>query len=198
MDDKRWDIYPLGFDLMSPNRVVAAAYAYTGEKPIYLGTWSIDSKGEQTRLVTFTEKNIPISMNGFKIIKDGTIVPDILKLEEQQVKNYEKAEEKRKKAEDKAEVKKMTDEHKANLKELREQYNKYKKEYKYQDRINGSTSLNDSVEKYQDEKIIRDLKEEEKQDNQKIKELEKEGRDIEKELKNLEKEYQKIQSETSN
>lgn len=181
LDDKRWDIYPMGFQLLSPYRVVAAAYAYTGDMPVFLGIWSVDSKGEQTRLESLTEKDIPVSMNGFKIIKDGAIVPSILKLEEKQVKRFEKAEEKRKKAEDKAEVKKMTDEHKANMKELREQFNDEKREYRYQNRIQGTTTQNDAVEQYRDEKAIRDLKEEQKEDAQKLKELEKEERLLNKE-----------------
>ena len=70
LEAKRWDIYPLGFDANEPDRVVVQVYAYTGEKPVYLGAWSIDAHGIQSRLVSF-DKNHPIniSSNGFKIVK---------------------------------------------------------------------------------------------------------------------------------
>ena len=35
-DEKRWDIYPMGFDANDENRVVVCAYAYTGEVPKFL------------------------------------------------------------------------------------------------------------------------------------------------------------------
>lgn len=182
LDEKRWDIYPLGFDLMSPNRVIVEAYAYTGENPVFLGTWSVDSKGEQSRLVSLNPREVQISMNGYKIIKDGAVVPDVLKLEEKQVKQAEKAADKKKKEEEKAENKQLKDEHKANLKELREEFNKEKQEYKYQNRINGSTTTNEAVEQYKDEKVIRDLKEEQRQLNREMRELQKEERNLNREI----------------
>lgn len=184
LEDKRWDIYPLGFELLSPDRVVVNAYAFTGDKPVFLGTWSVDSKGEQSRLVSLSEKEVQIAMNGFKIIKDGAVVPDILKIEEKQLKQFEKAEEKKKKAEEKAQDKKLKEEYNSNMKELREQYNKEKKEYRYQNKIEGSTSLNDTVEQYQDEKVIRDLQEEQRQIKKELKELEKEDNKLKKEQEN--------------
>ena len=38
LDDKRWDLYPLGFDINEPDRVISYAYAYTGDSPVF-GIW---------------------------------------------------------------------------------------------------------------------------------------------------------------
>lgn len=190
LDDKRWDIYPLGFDINEPDRVVAYAYAYTGNEPVFLGSWSIDSKGEQTRLISFTNKDVQVSINGFKIIQDGVVPPDLVQVEEKQTKRFEKAEEKRKKAEDKAEVKQMTDEYKAKIKELNDSYKQDKKEYNYQNKVQGTTTQNDAVEKYEEQKEIRDQKEAERLEK-------KQQREDAREQKRLEKEQQKAEKEKS-
>ena len=48
-DEKRWDIYPMGFDANDDNRIIVCAYAYTGEVPKFLGTWSIDVNGVNSK-----------------------------------------------------------------------------------------------------------------------------------------------------
>lgn len=184
LDERRWDIYPLGFDLMSPYRVVAAAYAFTGDKPVFLGIWSIDSKGSQSRLVSLTDRDARVSMNGYKIIKDGSITPVILEAEERQLKAAEKALKEKQKAEKDAEIKKIKEQHKANMKELKEQHSDENKEFKYRNKIQGSTTQNDIIELYNDEKILRDMKEEQKLDQKRLKELEKEERQLQKEIDN--------------
>lgn len=183
LGDKRWDIYPLGFDLMSPYRVVAAAYAYTGDKPVYLGTWSIDSKGTQTRLVSFSEKDVRVSMNGFKIIKDGSITPAILEAEERQLKAAEKALKEKEKAEKRAEMDEIKARHKTNAKQLKEQHDAESTEFRYRGKVEGSTTQNDIIEQYNEEKVLRDLKEEQKNDTKLLKELEKEERQLQKEVR---------------
>ena len=75
LDEKRWDIYPLGFDSNEPDRIVVAAYGFTGKTPRFLGTWSIDSKGERTMLVSLFDDQPQISVNGFKIVQDGVVNP---------------------------------------------------------------------------------------------------------------------------
>lgn len=75
LDEKRWDIYPLGFDAENPDRVVVSAYGYTGRTPKFLGNWSIDCNGEQSQLVSLFEPNVKISMNGFKIVQSGVVDP---------------------------------------------------------------------------------------------------------------------------
>ena len=183
LGDKRWDIYPLGFDLMSPYRVVAAAYAYTGDKPVYLGTWSIDSKGTQTRLVSFSEKDVRVSMNGYKIIKDGSITPAILEAEERQLKAAEKALKEKEKAEKRAEMDEIKARHKTNAKQLKEQHDAESTEFRYRGKVEGSTTQNDIIEQYNEEKVLRDLKEEQKNDTKLLKELENEERQLQKEVR---------------
>lgn len=197
LDDKRWDIYPLGFDVNDPDRIIAYAYAYTGEAPVFLGSWSIDRKGEQTRLISFNNKDVQVSINGFKIVQDGVVPPDQLKVEEQQAKRFERAEEKRKKAEDKAEVKKMNDEYKSTIKQMNADYKKDVKEYKYQNKVEGSTTQNDTVQKYEEQKVIRDQKEAERLEKQKQRQEAKEQRRLEKERQKAEKEQLKQQQEAS-
>lgn len=62
--DYRWDIYPLGWDALNPERIIVQAYAATGEKPKFLGTWSVDYKGDRAMLVSLTDTNFQISQNG--------------------------------------------------------------------------------------------------------------------------------------
>ena len=72
LDDNRWDIYPLGFDINDEGTVIFQGFAYTGEKPIFLGSWGIDIKGEQSKLISFNKDYLPkVSINGYKVIKDG-------------------------------------------------------------------------------------------------------------------------------
>ena len=37
LSEYRWDLYPLGFDKNNGNRVLINAYAFTGNKPKFLG-----------------------------------------------------------------------------------------------------------------------------------------------------------------
>ncbi len=86
--DKRWDIYPLGFSKGNPDRIIATAYAYTGEAPVFLGVWSIDTKGEQSRLISLNNGSIEVASNGFKIVKDGVVAPSLGKLQEKAEKKF--------------------------------------------------------------------------------------------------------------
>ena len=61
----RWDIYPIGWDSINPERVVVFAYAATGEKPKYLGAWSVDYKGDRAMLMSLTSTDFIVSQNGF-------------------------------------------------------------------------------------------------------------------------------------
>ncbi len=80
LDDKRWDIFPLGFvqaaaqvegEPPPPERVIVDAYAFTGRKPVHLGLWSIDAYGERSQLLSFEQQDVEISMHGIKIVQDG-------------------------------------------------------------------------------------------------------------------------------
>ncbi len=146
--DKRWDIYPLGFSKGNPDRIIATAYAYTGEAPVFLGVWSIDTKGEQSRLISLNNGSIEVASNGFKIVKDGVVAPSLGKLQEKAEKKFVRSETSRLKKEDKAVKNQLKNEMRQKLKEVNEQYKREKEDYKLMDKLEGSTSQNENVEKY--------------------------------------------------
>ncbi len=146
--DKRWDIYPLGFSKGNPDRIIATAYAYTGEAPVFLGVWSIDTKGEQSRLISLNNGSVEVASNGFKIVKDGVVAPSLGKLQEKAEKKFVKSENSRLKKEDKAVKNQLKTEMHEKLKEVNEQYKREKEDYKLMDKLEGSTSQNENIEKY--------------------------------------------------
>lgn len=171
LDDKRWDIYPLGFSADNPDWVVVNAVAYTGNTPVNLGTWAVNSKGEQSRLITFTNFEVQISMNGYKLVKDGVVPPSITEKEEQQLKRIEKEKVKQKKKEDKAEVKALEQSYKAKIKEMNAEFKETQKDYNLRHRIQGSTSGDEILIKYKEIKAEQELKKQQQLEKQKAKEL---------------------------
>lgn len=129
LDDRRWDIYPLGFDSNDPQRIVVSAYGFTGGKAKFLGNWSIDYKGEQSRLISLFDPQAQVGMNGFKLIQDGVVTPDVVKAEE---KKADKKVKKKRKAE-KKEAKKVKKEkkhvYKQKVKEIKKETKQVKKQY---------------------------------------------------------------------
>ena len=94
-DEKRWDIYPMGFDANDDNRVIVCAYAYTGEVPKFLGTWSIDVYGENSRLESLKGDYIPVSIVGYRLAEDMDVMPvSEVEFEAKQAKAQEKAKKK--------------------------------------------------------------------------------------------------------
>lgn len=65
LSDYRWDIVPLGWDANNPDLIIVNAYGYTnaGNKE-FLGCWSVDFRGERTRLLSEDEENWQVSKNG--------------------------------------------------------------------------------------------------------------------------------------
>ena len=64
----RFDIYPLGWDARHPDRVLLYAYGYTKESsapPKFLGTWSIDYKGEKSQLISMQKTEYILQANGY-------------------------------------------------------------------------------------------------------------------------------------
>ena len=64
----RFDIYPLGWDAQHPDRILLYAYGYNkqnSQSPKFLGTWSIDYKGEQSHLVSILKADYIVQANGF-------------------------------------------------------------------------------------------------------------------------------------
>lgn len=171
LDEKRWDVYPLGFDQENPDWIIVKAYAYTGSVPVNLGVWRVRWDGEQSKLVTFKETDILISSNGYKIVKDGVKSPSISEKEEKQLKRIEKDNLKEKKKHEKTEDKALEQSYKAKLKEMNKEYNEQQKDYKLRQRIQGSTSGNEAVEKYNEIKVKQELKHQQKLEKLHQKEL---------------------------
>lgn len=64
LKDYRWDIYPVGWDALNPERIIVFAYAATGEKPKYLGAWSVDYHGDRAMLMSLTSTNFEVTQSG--------------------------------------------------------------------------------------------------------------------------------------
>jgi len=94
-EEKRWDIYPLGFDSNDDNRVILSAYAYTGDVPKFLGTWSIDTEGESAKLEDIDGISVPVSVVGYRLAEDSVMDPDEVEFEAKEAKKTEKEEAKR-------------------------------------------------------------------------------------------------------
>ena len=161
--DKRWDIYPLGFSKDNPDRVIATAYAYTGDAPVFLGLWSVDTKGEQSRLISMNPSSQNIAANGFKIVKDGVQPYIMVEKQEKDERYFAKQEAKREKQADKQVVKDLNTQMKTELKEIDKQYKYEKQEYALSKKLQGTTTMNENSEKYEEllEKLYtqRNLKE---------------------------------------
>ena len=69
LKDYRWDIYPIGWDANNPNRIIVYAYGYTSDKPLFLGTWSIDSNENRSELVSLDSTDASIDLNGFGLLE---------------------------------------------------------------------------------------------------------------------------------
>lgn len=169
--DKRWDVYPLGFSEEFPDTVIVNALAYTGNSPVNLGIWAISAKGEDPRLVSLRNIDVPISMNGFKLIKEGVMPPSVTEREEKFQKKIEKQNAKQKKLEEKAELKELKKSYKAKIKEMDAEFRESQKDYNLRHRINGSTTGNESVEKYKQIKAEQEFKKQQKLEKQHEKEL---------------------------
>ena len=172
LNDKRWDIYPLGFSSSNPDWVVVNAVAYTGNTPVNLGIWIVTAHGERPRLMTMDNSStVQIGMNGYKLVKDGIVAPSITEKEEQQLKRIEKASEKQKKAEDKAELKALKNSYKAKIKEINAEFKESQKDYALREKIQSSTSGNEAIEKYKAIKAEQESKKAAELEKQKAKEL---------------------------
>jgi len=93
-DEKRWDIYPLGFDANDDNRILISAYAYTGDIPKFLGTWSIDIEGKTAKLEDLDGVSIPVSIIGYRLAEDSVKDVSEVKFEAKRAKKLEKAKQK--------------------------------------------------------------------------------------------------------
>lgn len=184
LEDKRWDVYPLGFDARNPNRVIVQAYAYTGETPVYLGAWSIDWRGNQSRLVSFKKNYIPkVTTNGYKVVRDGVEAYQTVEKQEKFNKEQSKILEKQKKVADKQTVKLIKEEYKYNIKGLNADYKDEMRDYRKLQSLSGSTEdkqLEEAYNKYLEEQLKKDVQKTEKMIQKKQKEIDKIDSKIEK------------------
>lgn len=171
LDDKRWDVYPLGFDAENPDWVVVNAVAYTGNTPINLGIWKVTYTGEQSRLVTFDNSAVNVSMNGYKLVKAGVEPPSVSEKEAEYLKKVEKEQAKNKEKQDKQELKELEKSYKAKIKEMDAEFKESQKDYNMRQRINSSTTGNEGVEKYKEIKEQQEAKRQQLLEKQKEKEL---------------------------
>lgn len=141
LDEKRWDIIPLGFDAENPDRIIVSAYGYTGKAPKFLGNWSIDCNGERTQLVSLSEPDAKISMNGFKAVQSGVVNPvEVLSEEKKQdkiVKQNRKKSKQEQKQESKAKKKALNNK----LKEMKKEESVVVKQYNKQQRAHSTTGV---------------------------------------------------------
>ena len=184
LEDKRWDVYPLGFDARNPNRVIVQAYAYTGETPVYLGAWSIDWRGNQSRLVSFKKNYIPrVTSNGYKVIKDGVEAYQTVEKQEKFNNEQSKILEKQKKEADKQTIKLIEEEYKYNIKGLNADYKDEMRDYRKLQSLSGSTEdkqLEEAYNKYVEDQLKKDVQKTEKMIQKKQKEIDKIDSKIEK------------------
>ena len=93
-EENRWDIYPMGFDANNDDRIILCAYAYTGEVPKFLGTWSIDIYGVNSKLEDLEGSEIPVSVIGYRLAEDSVRDASEVEFEAKIAKQKEKKEEK--------------------------------------------------------------------------------------------------------
>ena len=146
-EENRWDIYPMGFDANDDNRIILCAYAYTGEVPKFLGTWSIDVDGTNSKLEDLSGSDFPVSVIGYRLAEDSIKDASEIEFEAKQAKEKEKAEEKQTKKTTKfdKEIKELEYERKIRQMDMEtyikiEQRRKQLKEYKKNSKpTNGMT-----------------------------------------------------------
>lgn len=154
LNDKRWDIVPLGFLQDAPNRIACTAYAYTGKTPVFLGVWSIDVNGEQSQLISMdTNTTINISQNGYKLTQDGVESYIWVESEEKQLKKIDEHNKKVQKQAEKNFKKNAKANYKSELKQINAQYSEDIKEYNRLDKFQGSTTYGEGIVQYKDAKI---------------------------------------------
>ena len=194
LDDKRWDIYPLGFDKANPDIIVVQGFAFTGGQPVFLGTWSVDWQGNQSRLVSFDNKAVPeIGMNGYKIVQDGVEEYTNVQNEEKSMKEQSKIIKKQYEEQKKEIIKQYKDEYKYIIKSLDDDYKDEYRDYKKLRSLSGATEnvqLQAAYKQYLIDRLNKDIQKTDKQ-------IEKQKKDLEKLDKKLEKLYEES-GESSN
>lgn len=145
-DEKRWDIYPMGFDANDDNRIIVCAYAYTGEVPQFLGTWSIDVDGKNSKLESVEGSDVPVSVIGYRLTEDSVKEPYEVKFEAKIAKQKEKAQKKREKKDKNFDKKLQKIEYKRKIEQMNmDTYLKIKQRKDAQKELKKSTKKSNDV-----------------------------------------------------
>ena len=128
--EKRWDIYPLGFDKNNQERILVCGYAYTGDTPAFLGTWSIDIHGNRCELIDLEGTNYDVSIVGFKLAFDSYESRDYVEWEADRQAKIEEKREKEFKKQQKAAKRARKKAYKEKLKQLNADYRLKHREYR--------------------------------------------------------------------
>ncbi len=115
LDETRWDIYPMGFDENNQDRIIVCAYAFTGKAPVFLGTWSIDTKGDFSKLQALNGSSLPISIVGYRLEYDGNQSREFTEAEAERLDKQEKEQKKQEKKLKKEEEKILEQQYKLKL-----------------------------------------------------------------------------------
>lgn len=145
LDEKRWDITPLGFSAEDPNRIVVSAVGYTGDRPKFLGNWSIDLQGERTQLVSLLEAETKVTISGYKLVQDGVVNPTQVYNDEKKANKLIKKTHKKEKKEVKKEKKAKKHALKKRLKELKHEEKSTIKNYNKNMRKTAPTAVETEV-----------------------------------------------------
>lgn len=193
LNDYRWDIFPLGFLKSQPDRVAVQAIAYTGKTPVFLGTWSIDTKGNQSRVVTF-QKNVEplISANGYKVVQDGVEEYDVIEREEKNQEKESKILKKQNEQYKKDRLKQIDYEYKYAVKHLEKDYRMEYRDYRKLRSISGmkdSKKLKEAYRKFLIEQYTKDIEKSQKH-------LEKQNKQLDKINQKLDKLYDAINDDS--
>ena len=148
-EENRWDIYPMGFDANNDDRIILCAYAYTGDVPKFLGTWSIDVNGENSKLEDLEGSDIPVSVIGYRLAEDEVKEISEVEFEAKQAEKKEKTEKKQAKSEEKfnknlqkieykRKIHQMDMETYLKIEQRRQQMKELKKNSKSQDGLTGN------------------------------------------------------------
>lgn len=145
LDEKRWDMLPLGFSAEDPNRIIVSAMGYTGGKPKFLGNWSIDIQGERTQLISVLEAETNVSISGYKLVQDGVINPTQVYNDEKRTNKLVKKKRKVEKKQIKKEKKQKKHVLKKKLKEMKKESKSVVKSYNKSMRKTGPTAVESEV-----------------------------------------------------
>ena len=222
LDDKRWDIYPLGFvgeraegsessrderragplKASEGERIIIDAYAYTGRKSIHLGIWSIDTRGEQSQLVSFDQKDISIPTHGIKIVQDGVVAPpakNVRASADFEQWKIDRLKNKNKKEDNKAQIKALKKEYKELAKTMDKELKEEIKYFDERNKIAGSTEdMTKRAEQWEAKKAKLDAKKEKaiaKQEAAEVKAAAKAQQAKEKRLQYIIQKEEKIRTE---